>query len=162
MTNLEFRRLAPGDLQVLDRWLRTPRVKRWFSDADYIDTLAGHIDDPRIDQFMVLKDDRPLGYLQDYDIHGWTPHPLDFLPKGARGIDMFIGAEQDMAQGLGPGILDQRTAQLFAKSIPALGIDPHPDNTAALRAYAKAGFTPHSSAETPYGPAQLMVRWPDT
>jgi aminoglycoside 6'-N-acetyltransferase len=142
------------------RWTRAPRASRWFTDPDYAGDLADHLTDPRIAQWMVLLDGALLGYLQDYDIHGWEGHPLGFLPKGARGLDTLIGAEDQMGQGLGPRYLAQHCAALFAQGTPALGIDPDPDNLAAIRAYEKVGFLPGARATSRWGEVLTMSLFP--
>lgn len=146
---------------MVTRWTRTPRAAVWFTDPDYHDELADHLTDGRIAQWIVLLDAEPLAYLQDYDIHGWEDHPLGFLPKGSRGLDTLIGSEVQMGRGLGPRYLALHCAALFAQGVPALGIDPDPQNEAAIRAYEKAGFTCGDVVQSRWGAAQSMALWPD-
>lgn len=157
----EFRPMKDEDVATLAAWAQAPRIKDWFDDPDYASELSAHLSDDRVRQWVVWSDRSPAAYVQDYRVHGWETHPLGFLPKGSRGIDMFLAKEALMGQGLGPRILAQHCAALFEQGAPALGIDPHPDNTAALRCYEKVGFRRHSRAETPWGRAVLMTLWPN-
>ncbi|MEM8730929.1 MAG: GNAT family N-acetyltransferase [Pseudomonadota bacterium] len=156
-----FRPVIRRDGALLRRWLADARVARWFDEPDYARViLEEHLKDPRLRVWMVEQDGQPLAYLQDYDIHGFKDHPLAFLPQGARGVDTFIGTSAQMGQGRGPAYLRAFCARCFAQGCPAMGIDPHPDNRAAIRAYEKAGFRPGEVCETEWGPALLMNCWP--
>jgi aminoglycoside 6'-N-acetyltransferase len=155
-----FDPMRGADIQMVANWAKTPRVAKWFDDPDYANELTEHLTDDRVAQWLVWDTNTPVAYLQDYRVHGWKDHPLGFLPKGARGIDMFVIHEAQMGRGLGPRVLTQHCAALFAQKTPALGIDPHPENTAAIRCYEKAGFVAHSETKTEWGPALLMVLWP--
>lgn len=153
----DFRRVATEDAGLLRGWLESPRVKAWFDEPDYAAVVLEQLSNPAIRCWIVEHAGAPLAYLQDYDIHAWNPHPLDFLPKGARGVDTFIGAESKMGQGLGPAYLRAFADRCFAEGVPALGIDPHPENAAAIRAYEKAGFRGERVVETEWGRARVMV-----
>lgn len=142
------------------QWLEVPRNTAWFNDPDYMDDLEDHMSDPRIRQWIVMRHDTPVAYLQDYAIDGWDDHPLGFLPQGARGMDTLIGTADDMNRGLGTAYLSQHRDRLFDAGVPALGIDPHPDNAAAIRCYEKVGFHRLREAHTPWGHVVLMDCWP--
>lgn len=63
--------------------------------------------------------------------------------------------------GLGHGstLLRQHGDTLMRDGAPALGIDPHPDNHAAIRTFEKAGFTVAGGpTDTPWGRVILMTR----
>ena len=89
---------------------------------------------------LVLLNDKPFAYVQDYDIQAWPDHHLGYLPVGSRGIDTFIGVDALIGKGHGTRYLSRLTYQLFETGVPALGIDPHPDNTAAISVYRNVGF----------------------
>lgn len=160
----------------LRQWVRTPNVAPWFDQGDesgsdgFVDEVMAELNDPRICFMLVAlaqTPDAPFAFIQDYDVHGWNdpaepPHPFSFLPPGSRGIDTLIGEPTMLGQGHGTGYLKQRCADLLAGGAPAIGIDPHPDNLAAIRAYQKAGFTGDRVVTAPWGLARLMVRTPDS
>ena len=157
---LQFRPMTSNDIPMLARWLETPEVARWFTDADYIDEMRGYLDDPRVTPRIVLEYGRPVAYVHDYDIAGWDDHPLAHLPAGSRGVDTFIGDAADMHRGLGPRYLTALARALFAAGVPALGIDPDPGHRAAIRAYEKAGFAQRGKIVTRWGPAVVMEMFP--
>lgn len=156
-----FRPLDRADVPVLRACLEVPRVRRWFFDPEAPDECIELAEDTRVRQWIVEREGRALAYLQDYDIHGWETHHLRLLPRGARGLDTFVMRESDMGQGLAVRYLSEWCEVLFSDGAPALGIDPHPDNRAAIRCYEKAGFLRHSETTTNWGPAVLMTRHPD-
>ncbi len=155
-SRFSFRPMGRDDVPMLAGWLREASVARWFADADYASDLAQQLADARIRQQIVLLGDRPMAYVQDYDIHAFQQHHLAFLPPGARGIDTFIGAAGDQGQGYGSTYLGALIDALRRAGVPAFGIDPHPENTAAIRAYRKVGFQPQRERMTEWGLVLLM------
>ncbi len=152
--------MVADDLAALEPWLEVPRVRHWFDDPDYMADLKDHLTDPRIRQWIVEVDGAGVAYLQDYDIHGWQDHPLGFLPRGARGMDTFVFGEERMGQGLATRYLRQHCQTLFSEGFPAIGIDPHPSNAAAIRCYEKVGFVAGTEADTKWGRVLTMSLLP--
>lgn len=154
-----FRPVTLADLDLVRRWQAEPQVRAWWGEDDPFD--AGDLADPRVRLWIVDWDGVPFAFLQDYDVHGWKGHHFGYLPKGARGIDQFIGEPGMLGQGHGPAFIRQRVAALFAAGAPVIGTDPHPDNARAIRAYEKAGFRIVGPAEeTDWGLAIRMEAWP--
>lgn len=154
----QFRPVQHRDLPLLSVWLNEPLVSRWYSDPDYISSLEESLSDDRIRMQLVLHDDVPIAYVQDYGIHQWSNHHLDFLPDRSRGIDTFMGTATLMGKGHGTRYLSLLCEQLFSEGIPALGIDPHPENIRARSAYRKAGFTEHEEMSSDWGKVLLMTQ----
>jgi len=149
-----------ADLPLVRSWRERPHVRRWWGDPE-LEPEAEKLADPRIGLFLAAREGRPFAFIQDYDVHGWTPHHFGHLPPGSRGMDLFIGEPDMLGQGHGSRILRQFVDALFARGVPAAGIDPHPDNAAAIRAFEKAGFRIASGPlETQWSRALLMERRP--
>jgi aminoglycoside 6'-N-acetyltransferase len=103
---------------------------------------------------------RPFAFIQDYAVTDWLPHHFDYLPPGSRGMDLYIGNVELVGLGHGSKLVQQHVQQLFESGAPAAGIDPHPDNIAARRAFEKAGFrTASGPIDTRWGRAVLMDRF---
>lgn len=154
-----FRPVAPADLPLLARWRAMPHVARWWGDPA-LESEADKAGDPRIAMWIVEHAGRPFAFAQDYDVHGWAPHPFSYLPAGARGIDQYIGEPDMLDRGHGSAFIRAHLRRLFAAGAPAVGTDPHPDNGRARRACEKAGFAAVGGAvETPWGRAILMECW---
>ncbi|MBA3667505.1 MAG: GNAT family N-acetyltransferase [Sphingomonas sp.] len=154
-----FRPLARHDLPLVARWRAKPHVSEWWGDPA-VEPEADKLIDPRIAMWIVERDGWPFAFAQDYDVHGWKPHPFGHLPEGARGIDQYIGEPDMLDRGHGSAFVRQLVQMLIANGAPAVGTDPHPDNLRARRAYEKAGFLATGGpVETPWGTAILMECW---
>ncbi|MBX2879229.1 MAG: acetyltransferase [Granulosicoccus sp.] len=159
MTNshrYSFRTFTTVDLDMVEQWLIQPSVARWYPDPDYIEDLEDQLDDENIVMQLVCLDNEPFAFVQDYAIHAWSDHPLSYLPDDARGLDTFIGEPQQLNQGHGTRYLELLIEHLRASGVPALGIDPHPDNLRAIRVYEKLGFNKGRECSTEWGLVQLM------
>lgn len=126
------------DLALLASWQATPHVQEWWdADEPYgADDLA----DNRVERWIVSVANRPFAFMQDYSVHGWDDHHFYELPKGARGIDQFIGEPEMIGCGHGTGFIAQRMEDLFKSGVPVIATDPHPGNRRAIAVYVKLGF----------------------
>ena len=155
-----FRPMSAGDLSMIQRWLETPEVARWWGQPDEQYALvSGDLDHPDMDQFIVALGEQPFGYIQCYPLSTWN-QGVGSQPPTTRGIDQFIGEPDMLGCGHGSGFIRQFVDALLGQGIPRVVTDPDPDNVRAVRAYAKAGFRSERLIETPDGPALLMVRDP--
>ena len=153
-----FHPMSSDHLPMIRRWLETPEVVRWWGDPDEQYALvSGDLDHPDMDQFIVTLESalwlHPVLRTEHLE-PGFGPQP-----QATRGIDQFIGEPEMIGRGHGSGFIRQFT-EMLVSGIPRIVTDPDPDNTRAVRAYAKAGFQSERMIETPDGPALLMVRNP--
>ncbi len=140
-------------------WRAQPHVRRWWGEPT-VEPESEKIDDPHIALWIVELAGRPFALIQDYEIQDWPPHHFDHLPPGSRGHDLFIGEPDLLGLGHGPRFLRQHIDRMFADGVPAAGIDPHPDNRPAIRAFERAGFTiTGGPIETLWGRAMLLERY---
>src|SRR5262249_58037974 len=87
-----FQPMTAEDLPLVRRWLNTAHVNEWWGDpAEQLTLVTGDLDEPAMDQFIVVKDDRAFAYLQCYSLSAWPENGLGLHPTGTRGIDQFIG-----------------------------------------------------------------------
>jgi aminoglycoside 6'-N-acetyltransferase len=155
-----FRPMSAGDLSMVQRWLETPEVVRWWGQPDEQYALvSGDLDHPDMDQSIVVLGEQPFGYIQCYPLSTWN-QGFGSQPPSTRGIDQFIGEPDMLGCGHGSGFIRQFVDGLLGQGIPRVVTDPDPDNVRAVRAYAKAGFRSERLVDTPDGPALLMVRDP--
>ncbi|HEX5377122.1 MAG TPA: GNAT family N-acetyltransferase [Phenylobacterium sp.] len=153
-----IRPVARADLPLIGRWRTLPHVARWWGEAS-VEPEIEKLADPRIAMWLVEQDGRPFAFVQDYDVHGWSPHPFAHLPPGSRGMDLYVGEPPMVGRGHGSRLLRQHVDDLFRRGVPAVGIDPHPDNGPARRCFEKAGFAAVAGPlDTPWGRAILMER----
>jgi aminoglycoside 6'-N-acetyltransferase len=153
-----FRPCVRGDLAMLDAWLRTPEVVRWWGAPDeQARLLEEDLGEPGMTMRIVCFDGRPFAYAQHYAVHTWPQAHFEHLPRGSRAIDAFIGEPQMVGKGHGSAFLRLLAEQLIDEGAPLVAIDPHIDNSRARRAYEKAGFRSEGKVMTSEGPAMLMI-----
>jgi aminoglycoside 6'-N-acetyltransferase len=155
-----FRQMTAADLPLIRRWLAEPHVREWWGDPDeQFALVAGDLDEPAMDQFIVLADGRAFGYLQCYSLTAWNTG-LGPQPEGTRGIDQFIGESDMIERGHGSAFIRAFVDEKLRHGLPRMVTDPDPLNLRAVRAYEKAGFAGDHMVDTPDGPSLLMVRNP--
>ncbi len=153
-----FRPMTAADLPLLRNWLEQRHVAEWWGDADAQFALVrGDLDDPAMEQFIVVKDERPFAYLQCYDPAAWPDNGLGVQPAGTRGVDQFIGEPDMIGRGHGSAFVRCFLERLTRAGTPRVVTDPDPTNKRAVRAYEKAGFEKSRLVDTPDGRALLMV-----
>jgi aminoglycoside 6'-N-acetyltransferase len=153
-----FRPMTAADLPLVRRWLGEAHVREWWGDPDeQFALVSGDLDEPAMDQFIVLAGERLLGYLQCYSLTAWNTG-FGPQPEGTRGIDQFIGDGDMIARGHGSAFIRQFADARLKQGLPRIVTDPDPLNLRAVRAYEKAGFVRDRVVETPDGQALLMVR----
>jgi aminoglycoside 6'-N-acetyltransferase len=153
-----FRPAGVHDLPLLERWLRTTEVVRWWGDPQQQAALLREdLGEPRMVMRIVSLGGRPFAYAQDYDVRVWPQPHFAGLPPGARSIDSFIGEPDMIGKGHGSSFLKLLAQRLRAEGASVVAIDPDVENLRARRAYEKAGFRGDAVVETGEGPAVLML-----
>ena len=134
-TSIKFRPATKGDRALLRGWLDSPDVKEWWGDPEQeIECIAYSKDADGTEGFIILLDDKPVGYIQSwvpsqFDNEGWEKN----LAADVRGIDVFIG--EISALGNGTDIIRAFSRQLSAGGNNHLVIDPDKRNQRTIRAY---------------------------
>jgi RimJ/RimL family protein N-acetyltransferase len=142
--SFEFHGFVESDLPLLDVWLRTAHVARWFGSRD--EWLAEVRANLRADWVTHARADlagHPAGFVQAYRTD-LAPHgPWRGQPPGTFGIDFLLGRPEDLGRGLGRALVGQWSAwcvrNLGARRLVA---DPDADNEPSLRALRSCGFRP--------------------
>jgi aminoglycoside 6'-N-acetyltransferase len=165
---ITFRPVEARDIPDLHRWRNEPHVMRWWYEDDdsepTYDVVArnyGPDHDDKEHRYIIEMDGRSIGYIQMYLLSDWPDYAALIQEQGA-GIDLFIGEPDLVNKGVGTEVID-RFLQDVVFADPAIEqcvIDPEISNSAAVRAYTKAGFTPVRTVEVPNtpGPELIMVR----
>lgn len=153
-----FRALRHEDFPELAQWLGEPHVTEWWGAVDVeLAAIAQAMKTGEVMPMIVEWNERPIAYLQTYDPHGEAEHPYRDQPAGTLGLDMAIGLAEETGRGHGGRIAASLGARLFAEGTKRIVIDPHPENSRAIRAYEKAGFRFIDQRHSLYGPAHLMA-----
>lgn len=151
-----FRKVTPGDFDLLTKWHAQPHVIAWWEQSDpYEDD---DLSDPKVAMWMVSFEGRPFAFIQDYTVHGWDDHHFAGLPTGSRGIDQFIGEPDMVGVGHGTAFIGARMRALFDAGAPVIATDPHPENARAIAVYRKLGFVPSGpQQQTEWGLVLPMI-----
>jgi aminoglycoside 6'-N-acetyltransferase len=156
-----FRPVAWDDFPLIERWLQTPEVVRWWGDpADELALLRGDMSEPQMTMLLVTCDGTPFAYAQHFEVHAWPQPHLADLPAGARAVDAFIGEPDMLGRGHGSAFLSLLVEALVRDGAPLVAIDPDEDNERARRAYANAGFRDEGIVPTEGSPVALMLYRP--
>lgn len=128
---LILRPLAAGDEAELLRIHRHPEIQRWWDDPA---ENFPHDDEPGTTRFVIEHDGRVAGLIQYWE----EPEPK----YRHAGIDVFVDPEL-RGRGIGTDAVRRLVRHLIDDLCHhRITIDPAVDNTAAIRAYEKAGFRP--------------------
>jgi aminoglycoside 6'-N-acetyltransferase len=152
-----FRRVTPADRPMLEGWIAQPHWARWWGPAAEEAATIAEEATPDVGRFVFTLDGRDAGYIQWWRPDGAWEIPVDAPPETTRGIDLSIARAEDCGQGLGSRVLRAFVDRLASEGITRFLIDPAPDNLAARRAYAKAGFVEVARGTHGEGPYVLML-----
>jgi RimJ/RimL family protein N-acetyltransferase len=156
---IAIRPMTLEDLPLFRRWLEEPHVRAWWGEPDQEvanvrDMIEGR---DTTEPYIFGLDGRPIGYIQVWFLghhqnETWlADNPwLAAFPADAVGVDLTIGEEKLLSQGIGSTVLRRFVAELRARGFSTIIIDPDPANSRAIRAYEKAGFraVPHLQGKT--------------
>ena len=146
----------------MQRWRAMPHVHRWYgadepNDMAWLESEYGPcIDgsDPT-EPYVIVVDEREVGYVQTYLIEDHPDYAACMgIEERAAGVDVFIGEPNLVHRGLGPRIIDTflRDVVFADPRVECCVIGPEPKNTAAIRAYEKAGFRYLKTIQVPGEP----------
>lgn len=153
---LEFTQLTFKNLNLIHQWFQNPETKKWYARDDdwsldkikkkYAPRLEGKEDVP---SFIVHLDDKPIGFIQYYPFsdsalpEGVTPDKAKTLGidyQRSVGIDLFIGEESLIGQGMGALIMLEFIETHLPKQFQDIYVDPDKNNIRAHKSYFKVGF----------------------
>lgn len=143
---LALRPLVSDDISMVERWLNTDHVLRWFGDP------AGWLKEIRDEQntyewithFIVEYKGRAIGFAQYYECAKFTDgdgRPWDNEPPETYGIDFMIGDQSMLGQGLGRSfvkLISERACSEGGASF--LIADPEPENDLSIKVLKANGF----------------------
>jgi aminoglycoside 6'-N-acetyltransferase len=129
-------RLATGDdIPTLARIRSTPEVRhRWRGDDDLAAEIGRDLDDPDLQTYAIVLDDRVVGAIQ------WSAEAEPDYRHAQ--VDIYVdpavhgrGVGTDAVRTLARHLIDDHGHH-------RISIDPAADNGAAIRCYEKVGFRP--------------------
>jgi aminoglycoside 6'-N-acetyltransferase len=150
LLSIAFRQLSERDIPRIHIWLNNHSVARWYYQPDpspaaitkkYLARARG--EDPRTEHFIIEVDGQAAGVIKWYRL-GDHPDYYQHLAVEAEAvsIDLFIGESAFIHKGVGPRAICKLLREVVFPLIPhkVCYIGPEQSNSAAIRAYEKAGF----------------------
>jgi aminoglycoside 6'-N-acetyltransferase len=161
---ISFQPMVKDDLVLFHAWLQRPHVKRWWRDretyeeveAHYLPSIEGR--EPT-DHYLIELDGRPVGVIETYlvaDYSEWAA--IVGTEAGVAGVDLLIGEEELIGNGLGPRVLAQFASEIVFTSpgTSACVATVEEGNRRSWRAFEKAGFVHVRDVEEDGLPHRLM------
>jgi aminoglycoside 6'-N-acetyltransferase len=159
VSDVGLRELDPQrDLQLLERWLRSPHVVQWWGTPEQQLPVMGQRSKDA--HAIITADGRPVGYLcwqrpprEELEAAALTDLPVDLVD-----IDILIGEPEYLGCGVGPKALGLLLARLRSEGVGFAGVGTSSANHAAIRAYEKAGFRFFRAFDDPdFGACRYML-----
>jgi aminoglycoside 6'-N-acetyltransferase len=149
---MTIRLLADGfeDYAKLAKWLSDPRVLEFYEGRDHPLTpqqATETFNPTRMNAegeipCLILVDDRPVGYIQYYQVPDEQRFAYDLPAQGIIfGLDLFIGEPELWGHGVGKQTVNLMLDYLFSRqNASQVVLDPHASNLRAIRCYEACGF----------------------
>lgn len=138
---LRLRHAVVADLDVLLGWQRQPHIIEAGIDEDWGWAQELPRRPPWREQLIAELHGRPIGFVQIIDARAEETHYWGDVERGARAIDIWIGAADALGRGHGSAMMREALARCFAvEEVPAVLVDPLARNRRAHRFYRRFGF----------------------
>lgn len=138
---LTYRRADRLDIPVLRGWDEQPHVIASDPDSDWNWEEEVGQDPWWREQWMVLFEGRPIGFLQIMDTSETDYAYWGENPPGERALDIWIGEPDMLGKGLGTRMMAWAIERCFADpGVESIAIDPLVSNIRAHRFYERLGF----------------------
>lgn len=144
---VSVRPIRRTDGELLLRWMNDPEVLRYYEGRDHAFTeeqvRESFLEDCAESRHIVEYEGVPIGYIQIYrlDEEGFSAYEYPPVEGTVYGIDQFIGEPAYWNRGIGRTFLKMVLGELIGqRGAEAVILDPHADNTRAIRCYEACGF----------------------
>ena len=146
--SVSLRPLAPGDADLLLRWLTDRRNLEYWEGPSAVFTPERIQEDFYHDEWngslcIIQHKGEDIGYAQAYLLDDGMFGEYEYPRTDLRtfGIDQFIGVPELWAQGIGRRFIQLLCGWLRENAkAQAVVLDPHADNPRAIRCYEACGF----------------------
>ncbi len=140
---VSLRKATIDDVALLTYWDSKAHVIAATGSDDAEDWAKAIATDPEWAYYLIAESDgRPVGMVQIIDPLLEESHYWGEIEPNLRAIDIWIGEESDLGNGLGTVMMSQALDLCFAEpAVTAVVIDPLASNTGARRFYERMGFS---------------------
>ena len=147
--DIRVRSMTDDDFPLMLKWLTDERVLEFYAGRDThysFETLKSHYSevwDTVYYRVILEYKGHAIGYGQIYQLNDALYEEYRYPKNGEKvfAADQFIGEPEYWSRGIGTRYM--QTILDFLKTVEhadAVILDPHKENTRAIRAYEKAGF----------------------
>lgn len=156
-----FKPLALEHIPLLHKWMQEPHVRQWWGEGktwtlDKLnDKYSSYTQGYKIENgskkpisaFIIQLQERPIGYIQTYNAFDFPRKGFNIeqawpdLSKPLAALDFYIGEPDCIGLGIGSDALQTFLKQHIFPNFDGCLVDPEKGNKAAIKAYAKAGFS---------------------
>lgn len=137
---LILRPLTLDDMPAVIAMFDDGEVARWWTSPP--EEIMDHIGHAAVWPFLVTLDGKPVGYIHTYHANADEFWAAFGVPAETFGLDMFLAEQR--GRGIGPRLARALVGHVWKlPEIVRFQVDPDPANARAIRAYERAGFTPH-------------------
>lgn len=161
MIPLAFKPLSIDQLNLLHKWMQQPHVSQWWGEGrswsfkDIKEKYTPYTLGYKIQQgakkpiypFVIELEERPIGFVQFYNALDFPRDGFNVenvwhdRTKSLAAIDFYIGEANCIGMGLGAKVLESFLNNHVFNHFDACLVDPDKNNKAAIKSYAKAGFS---------------------
>lgn len=148
-----FKSLSVADVPLMYQWFNLPHVQKFYSlrqwtEDQVLEKLKPYITgDKPVSGFIVLMNEKPIGYVQQYKISDYPWPNQNFsqaIIDNAAGMDLFIGDEKACGKGIGSQIINEFIKRKIWLQFQYCIVDPDIRNIAAIKCYEKLNFQSHT------------------
>jgi len=147
---MNLRPFQDTDIALMERWLHTPHVTKWYKHPDHwLRELQGRHDEfSFLTHFIAEFEDVPIGFCQYYDTffaqehEVWNDEPGVGKNQGEIfSIDYLIGEPDYLRRGFGKEMIRQMITMLRKAGAKTVIVEPERENAASNRILEANGFT---------------------
>lgn len=146
---LTLRPFEDADIALMERWLYTPHVARWYKHPDHwLNELhQRHGAFSFLTHFIAEAEGKPIGFCQYYDTFYAQEHEVwndewdvSEKPGSIFSIDYLIGEPEFLRRGYGRQMILQMLEKLRKAGAKTVIVEPEEENAASGGALTACGF----------------------
>jgi Acetyltransferase (GNAT) family. len=148
---LTLKHVEDNDIQQIGIWLHKEHILKWYHDAEdwLMEIRERNGSFCFLNHFMVLKDNKPIGFCQYYDCfdaqEDW--YSIDESNK-IFSLDYLIGEEEYLGKGYGKAIVKLLIGKIKEQNPEAeIIVQPENENIASCKALLSNGFVYNEEKE---------------
>jgi aminoglycoside 6'-N-acetyltransferase len=158
---ISFAPIRHKHLELIQEWFSTNEYlhKNWDPDLkidQIMQKFGSKIHHESVNGWIIFYGGKPIGYYQDYEIHGHD-QIWEYCKGKSVGIDLFIGDKDFYGKGIGVSGI-KIISKILGKRYMTVVADPLVNNEISIKAFEKAGFKKAGVLELDFSTHQVMTK----